>query len=88
MLYYIILYIPISGLKNLYLVMQHAMLYYIIYTYFRINEPASCNAACYFILYIPISGLTNPYLVMQHAMSDPKHYLVLLITGVVSALPR
>ena len=38
--------------------------------------------------YLFISGLTNPYMVMQHSLADPKHYLVLTLTMVVSALPR
>jgi len=33
-------------------------------------------------------GLTNPYLVMQHTMSDPNHYLILILTAVASAIPR
>ena len=33
-------------------------------------------------------GLTNPYMVMQHTLSDPRHYLILVLTGTLSALPR
>ena len=33
-------------------------------------------------------GLTNPYLVMQHGLADPSQWAVLLITGVVSNIPR
>jgi len=41
------------------------------------------NAVCY-----QCQGLTNPYLVMQHGLAEPSQWAVLLITGVVSALPR
>jgi len=41
------------------------------------------NAVCY-----QCAGLTNPYLVMQHGMAEPAQWAVLLLTGVVSALPR
>jgi len=34
------------------------------------------------------AGVTNPFMVMQHSLSDPKHYLVLALTMVVSAIPR
>jgi len=43
----------------------------------------SYNAACY-----ACDGLTNPYWVMQSLMEDPNHYLVLLLSAVLSALPR
>merc|ERR1719481_673905 len=41
------------------------------------------NSVCY-----QCAGLTNPYLVMQHGLSDPAQYAVLVITGILSALPR
>jgi len=41
------------------------------------------NAVCY-----QCQGLTNPYLVMQHGLAEPSQWAVLLLTGVVSALPR
>jgi len=34
------------------------------------------------------AGLTNPYWVMQHGLMDPVQYLVLIITAVLSTLPR
>merc|ERR1719209_1696516 len=34
------------------------------------------------------AGLTNPYWVMQHGLMDPVQYLVLVITAVLSTLPR
>jgi len=33
-------------------------------------------------------GLTNPYRVMHNSLSDPTQWLVLLLTGVLSNLPR
>lgn len=33
-------------------------------------------------------GLTNPYWVMQHGLMDPTQYLVLVITAILSTLPR
>ena len=33
-------------------------------------------------------GLTSPYWVMQVNLSDPAQYLVLLLTGVLSIIPR
>jgi len=33
-------------------------------------------------------GLTNPYWVMQHSLMDPVQHLVLVITGLLSNLPR
>jgi len=41
------------------------------------------NAVCY-----QCEGLTNPYWVMQHSLMDPAQYLVLVITAVMSVLPR
>jgi len=41
------------------------------------------NAVCY-----QCKGLTNPYMVMQHSLSDPTQAAVLLLTGVLSNLPR
>jgi phospholipid-translocating ATPase len=34
------------------------------------------------------AGLTNPYWVMQHGLMEPVQYLVLVITAVLSTLPR
>jgi len=34
------------------------------------------------------SGLTNPYWVMQHGLMDPVQHLVLVITAILSILPR
>ena len=34
------------------------------------------------------SGLTNPYWVMQNSLMDPVQYLVLVISGILSILPR
>jgi len=34
------------------------------------------------------SGLTNPYWVMQHGLMDPIQHLVLVITAILSILPR
>jgi len=43
----------------------------------------SYNAVC-----SQCEGLTNPYWVMQTCLQDPTHYLVLVMSGVLSALPR
>ena len=33
-------------------------------------------------------GLTSPYWVMQENLADPVQYLLLLLTGVLSIMPR
>ena len=33
-------------------------------------------------------GLTSPYWVMQANLADPAQYLVLLLSGVLSVIPR
>ena len=33
-------------------------------------------------------GLTNPYWVMQNSLTDPTQYLILLMTAVLTLLPR